>query len=69
MNSGYNWGYWNAQCEQWFQKRLEEIQHGGGLLTSEEWRTRLRGQNNTKKIVSALSREAQDFIKKMSPHQ
>ncbi|KAF8870299.1 hypothetical protein BD779DRAFT_1409379, partial [Infundibulicybe gibba] len=30
--SGYNVGYWSTDCENFYQRRLKEIQSGGGPM-------------------------------------
>ncbi|KAI0080938.1 hypothetical protein K474DRAFT_1572118, partial [Panus rudis PR-1116 ss-1] len=37
--SGLNVGYWNRDCELWFQYRVESIKRGNAQpRTSSEWR-------------------------------
>ncbi|KAF8868722.1 hypothetical protein BD779DRAFT_1396287, partial [Infundibulicybe gibba] len=36
--SGYNVGYWSIDCENFYQRRLEEIKSGQGPATATEWR-------------------------------
>ncbi|RDB20802.1 hypothetical protein Hypma_012080 [Hypsizygus marmoreus] len=40
--SGYNQGYWTADNEAWYQKRLVEIQHGAKPRNAKEWRNALK---------------------------
>ncbi|KAJ7123810.1 hypothetical protein C8R43DRAFT_862814, partial [Mycena crocata] len=54
-SSGLNTGWWNANCERWFVKRLQDIEKNlAKLHTYSEWKNKLRlskaarkvGQNN-----------------------
>jgi hypothetical protein len=46
-NSGYNVGYWSADCENWYQERLTEIRQGKAELhMASKWRQILKLKNS-----------------------
>ncbi|KAJ7732816.1 hypothetical protein B0H14DRAFT_2639770 [Mycena olivaceomarginata] len=49
--SGLNTGWWNANCERWFVKRLKEIQSSSAKLhTYAEWKNKIRFSTPARKV-------------------
>jgi hypothetical protein len=57
--SGLNIGFWSADCEAWFQRRVQDIGSGTAELRSpSQWKQSLRFAktcNDTARIVDDLS--------------
>jgi hypothetical protein len=50
-SSGLNTGWWNANCERWFVKRLKEIEKKSAKLhTYAEWKNKIRFSNAARKV-------------------
>ncbi|KAJ7713322.1 hypothetical protein B0H14DRAFT_2413895, partial [Mycena olivaceomarginata] len=50
-SSGLNTGWWNANCERWFVKRLKEIERKSAKLhTYAEWKNKIRFSNVARKV-------------------
>ena len=46
-DSPYNVGYWSADCESWYQQRLNEISHGTAIpLSGTIWRSHLKSKGS-----------------------
>jgi hypothetical protein len=58
--SGYNVGYWSADCEKWYQDRLTEIRNGKAkLYTASKWRVALRlKSSHTAEFVKGINKMA-----------
>lgn len=61
--SGLNVGYWSADCESWYQRRLEnirtskvELRSGGG------WKQAMRLQKKARHLVDAYEEAAGMFL-------
>ncbi|KAG2141207.1 uncharacterized protein EDB93DRAFT_1089504 [Suillus bovinus] len=62
--SGLNVGFWSTQCEQWFQKHLDNIRDGvsqnrhmstndiNSLMTSSQWKTSIKFNAGMNKILN-----------------
>jgi hypothetical protein len=51
--SGLNTGWWNTNYEQWFVKRLKEIERKSAKLhTYVEWKNKIRFNNTARKVSS-----------------
>jgi hypothetical protein len=66
-SSGYNHGYWTADNEDWYQRRLKEIQSGGELgrpLSTNKWRQLLKNITAApvKKLEDAISTACDKFL-------
>jgi len=61
--SGYNYGQWTHECENWFAKRLKEIHSGKATaLTSNQWRQKLRLTNTAPKLTRAMNKAAAAYL-------
>jgi hypothetical protein len=60
--SGYNVGQWTQECEDWFEKRMTEIQEGGQPLDSHTWRSKLLLTRKATKLVRQMNLAAASFI-------
>ncbi|KAJ7776669.1 hypothetical protein B0H14DRAFT_3508251 [Mycena olivaceomarginata] len=50
-SSGLNTGWWSANCERWFVKRLKEIETKSAKLnTYAEWKNKIRFSNAARKV-------------------
>ena len=57
-NSGYNVGYWSADCEKWYQDRLTQIRNGKAMLyMALKWRADLRlKSSHTAEFVKGINK-------------
>lgn len=62
-NGGLNIGYWSADCESWYQRRLETIRAAKVQLRSgAEWRQALRLQKKARGLVHSYEQAATLFL-------
>lgn len=66
--AGYNIGQWLPECEDWFEKRMAEIQAGGQPLGLHTWRSKLRLTRSATKILNKMNLAAASFIQAQSQH-
>lgn len=63
-DSGLNLGVWTPRCEEWFQRRRALLLTEIGLPhTASKWRTLLRGEAETKRLLKGSRQLAGQFIK------
>jgi hypothetical protein len=62
VQSGYNVGQWTDECEQWFKKRITDIQEGGQPFDSHTWRSKLTLSRKATKLVRKMDIAATSFI-------
>ncbi|KAG1744796.1 hypothetical protein EDB19DRAFT_1632566 [Suillus lakei] len=72
--SGLNVGFWSMQCEEWFQKRLNNIQEGvsrvrntcvnddNGPMTTTQWRRSLKFNVGTNKMMKNIDAACSQFL-------
>ncbi|KAJ7197663.1 hypothetical protein GGX14DRAFT_667806, partial [Mycena pura] len=61
--SALHTGWWNDNCENWFQKRLEELHNGTARLhTNSEWKSDIRFNGVAGKAVKKNSVIAGEFL-------
>lgn len=61
--SGLNVGYWSADCESWYQRRLETIRASQIQLRSgAEWKQALRLQKKARELVYSYEQAASMFL-------
>ena len=63
-SSGRNHGYWTADNEDFYQRRLETIRSGGKPLSTKEWKTLLRDvrPGPVNKFKNAMSNVCDKFL-------
>ena len=66
VQAGYNVGQWTGECEEWFKKRMIEIQEGGQPFDSHTWRSKLLLSRKATKLVRKMDIAAALFIKAQS---
>jgi len=66
VQAGYNVGQWTQECENWFEKRMTEIQDGGQPLDSHTWRSKLLLSRKATKLVRKMNFTAASFIQAQS---
>ncbi|KAJ7323502.1 hypothetical protein DFH08DRAFT_787850 [Mycena albidolilacea] len=50
-SSGLNMGWWNANCERWFVKRMKDIEgKSAKLYTYPEWKNKIRFSTSARKV-------------------
>ncbi|KAG1881332.1 uncharacterized protein F5891DRAFT_1199601 [Suillus fuscotomentosus] len=76
--SGLNLGFWSARCEDWFQKRLDNIREGvsrarhsstsdaNGPMTSTQWKRSLKFNPGTNKLMQNMSAACYDHMSRAS---
>jgi hypothetical protein len=63
MGSDFNSGYWMDRCEDWFQKRLAEIEAGTAQpIPVNGWRNQLRINATTRAFHALAEHVASDSI-------
>jgi len=64
LKSGLNWGFWTANDETWFQKRLQDIRAGkASALSSTEWNSgTIKMSKETAKAVRSNQVDAANFF-------
>lgn len=61
--SGLNIGYWSADCERWFQNRLEAIRNNkADLKTAADWKMSLKLRRDTSRLLAANEYVAANFL-------
>lgn len=60
---GENFGRWTERNEQWYQKRLKEIQDGAEPLPSNKWRDKLRGSKEARHFNEHVLNFSQRFLR------
>ena len=61
--SGLNFGRWTPWCESWFQKRLDKLRCGEGVLNnSREWKATIRMFNKVRPFHQSLSMASAQFL-------
>ena len=66
VQAGYNVGWWTEECEEWFKKRMTEIQEGGQPFDSHTWRSKLLLSRKATKLVRKMDIAATSFIQAQS---
>jgi hypothetical protein len=60
---GHNWGRWTECNEQWYQKRLQQIQDGTAEpLPASKWRDRLKGMKDSRILKTNIRKFSQEFL-------
>jgi hypothetical protein len=63
--SGLNVGCWTPMCEQWFQKRLIQLQAGSNRpYNASQWAKNLRYAKKTKKFIENANKLGRNFLAK-----
>jgi hypothetical protein len=77
--SGLNVGFWSAQCEKWFQTRLEHIHQGvsrsresapddaNGPISATQWKRSLKFNNGTPKMMHNIDVACYEFLSSKAP--
>ncbi|KAJ7739326.1 hypothetical protein B0H16DRAFT_1465284 [Mycena metata] len=61
--SGLNTGWWNANCERWFVKRLKDIHNGQAtLMTYTQWKNKIRFNKTARKVTEKLDKVAAQYL-------
>ncbi|KAG1746847.1 hypothetical protein EDB19DRAFT_1631184 [Suillus lakei] len=72
--SGLNMGFWSTQCEEWFQKHLNNIREGvsrihnthinnnNGPMTTTQWRCSLKFNAGTNKMMKNVDLACSQFL-------
>ncbi|KAF7307603.1 hypothetical protein MIND_00555500 [Mycena indigotica] len=69
QSSGLSVGWWSPNCERWFQKRLMELQGGtGNLLSTPEWRSKIRFNAQGRRTAANNSTMARKFLESCPAH-
>jgi hypothetical protein len=64
IKSGFYVGYWTAQCEEWFQRRLNRILEGlEKPIPATKWTMFLRMDHDTPRLVAVNRTAAANFFK------
>jgi hypothetical protein len=61
---GLNNGYWSPACEEWFQKRLEELRRNPDVRIAATWRVNVRYCMRAHRLADANNLQAANFIAK-----
>ncbi|KAJ6459695.1 hypothetical protein DFH09DRAFT_960490 [Mycena vulgaris] len=62
-SSGLNTGWWNANCERWFVKRLKEMQSTRVKLhTYTEWKSKIRFSTAARKVAANYEKLAAEYL-------
>lgn len=62
-SSALHTGWWNANCETWFQKRLKDIGEGKAPLhTTTEWKSSMRFNGQAPKAAQKNNALAAEFL-------
>ncbi|KAF7299320.1 hypothetical protein MIND_00881000 [Mycena indigotica] len=62
-SSGLNVGYWSANCERWFQRRLAELQQGDvEILNTPGWKDKIRFNSQARKTATSNSEMCRRFL-------
>ena len=68
-DSGLNLGVWTPNCEYWFRHRQQCILGGThGAYSAAEWRTYLRFEMETKRILKGAREIATRYLQDHSQH-
>ncbi|KAJ7615013.1 hypothetical protein FB45DRAFT_758155 [Roridomyces roridus] len=63
-SSGLSTGWWNANCERWFVKRLKEMAQGTAKLwTFSEWKRKIKFSVTARKVASKNEEIAAEYLK------
>ncbi|KAJ7059984.1 hypothetical protein C8F01DRAFT_989073 [Mycena amicta] len=62
-SSGLDTGWWNDNCERWFQKRLDLIlKNTAELHTGHEWKSKIRYNSQARKITTKLDEISAQYL-------
>ncbi|KDR65543.1 hypothetical protein GALMADRAFT_23763, partial [Galerina marginata CBS 339.88] len=62
-STGYNVGYWNRECEDWYINRVGSILDGTAKpLTTHQWRQEIRKNRQAPKLVFQMNKAAEVYL-------
>ena len=60
---GVNLGYWTELNEEWYQRRLKDIQDGKAEpLPANKWRDRLRGLKESRTLKASIEKFSLEYL-------
>jgi len=68
FEKGEDLGYWSCFNETWYQERVEEIMsHRGKPLSKAEWRERVRGRTEVRKLRVNMETRSRTCLERLAP--